>query len=44
MSKCKCNSLVPVESVNGTQYWAVEAASPARAIAAFIKDRAGAYT
>jgi hypothetical protein len=26
---------VPVESVNGTQYWAVEAASPARAIAAF---------
>jgi hypothetical protein len=26
---------VPVESVNGTQYWAVEATSPARAIAAF---------
>jgi hypothetical protein len=26
---------VPVESVSGTQYWAVEATSPARAIAAF---------
>ena len=26
---------VPVESVNGTQYWEVEATSPARAIAAF---------
>ena len=26
---------VPVESVSGTQYWAVEATSPAKAIAAF---------
>lgn len=26
---------VPIESVNGTQYWEVEATSPARAIAAF---------
>ena len=30
---------VPVESVNGTQYWEVEATSPARAIAAFRQGR-----